>query len=204
MKDLVVLVADTDLQQVVSELLTRRTAALGIRPPTFDAVRASNRDHECWQRGGKILSGYLTTHRHALVVFDAAFEGASGAERLRTDVQAQLQAWEDRAAVVVVEPELEVWAFSARLTHLEQALGWDPGTLRAALRAEGWWGDEAKPDDPKGALQWAARQRRTTLNPRWFERLAAQVSTQGCTDEAFRAFTDAVTRWFPPPVPPTQ
>ena len=108
MRDLVVLTADRDIEQTVIALLGR-PEALGIRQITFDVVPHPQHDPGCFSSSAGLLEGYADTHRHALVVFDRAWDGAPTQDprelehKVETDLEVR---WAGRAATVVIDPEV--------------------------------------------------------------------------------------------------
>jgi len=108
--------------------------------------------------------------------------------------------WGDDAEVIVIAPELEVWAFVAS-DHLATALRWPDksGPLREWLaRRDAWPAERAKPPDPKAALADCARQGHVRINPQWFGEFAGSpVGLSKCIDRAFLKLGAALRRWFP-------
>jgi hypothetical protein len=70
MTDLVVLVADKDMEQVVATLLGRRARALGIREIGCDVFVHPRRDPGCRTEAVGFLRTFRASHDHALVLFD--------------------------------------------------------------------------------------------------------------------------------------
>ncbi len=87
-------------------------------------------------------------------------EGQSRADLERTvGERLHTSGWSDRGAVVVLDPELEVWVWSDS-PHVDRALGWHGRTppLRDWLSERGLWDAGApKPGDPKRAVEEALR-----------------------------------------------
>lgn len=115
MKDLVVLVPDKNTEVALRSLLSTRWESLGIRQVEFDIFTHPQRDPGVYQRAAEFLRNFQNKYRYALVVFD--LEGC-GAEGSRAEVQEKVKdslgaaGWRGRSAVVVIDPELEVWVFS--------------------------------------------------------------------------------------------
>jgi len=79
MKDLIILVADLDTENVLLGLLPRLEHVYGTRKFTFDIKRHPYRDPGCFTGSTDFLRPFSIQYRHALVVFDR--EG-SGQEKL--------------------------------------------------------------------------------------------------------------------------
>lgn len=205
-KDLVVLVADADCEQVVRSLL-QRWKSLGIRRISASVRRHPRHDPGCRIGASQYLRPFLTSHKHALVIFD---RDGCGDERRRAVIQDAVSAdlaangWQDRSAVIVIDPELEIWLWSDS-PHVATALGWganQPGLRRFLASRANWPEDLPKPPDPKRAAEVAIGGARVRRRPRrsaaWFGAIAEKVSVSHCRDEAFVEMRGTLRRWFPP------
>jgi hypothetical protein len=203
-KDLVVLAADKNTDYGLRGLLGR-PASLGIRPilASTDTFVHPRRDPGCLNEAHDFLRPMLRDYRHALVVFDRMGCGreALSQARLADAVRGRLSAsgWENRAEVVVLDPEIEVWVFAASL-QVERCLGWPTKRLRLRrwLEERGAWGEgKSKPYDPKAALEIALREIRRPRSSAIYRRLGERVGMQGCTDPGFGKFREVLREWFP-------
>ena len=128
-RDLVVLVADNQQKQTVATLLTRRQPSLRIRQVTIDIdsdiFPHPNRDPGVFHEAGRFLAGLAGLYQHALVLIDAEWGGLS-AEEIEEKIQGDLNnnGWKGRSAVVVINPELEIWMWSES-SHVPRLLGMD-------------------------------------------------------------------------------
>jgi hypothetical protein len=202
-KDLVVLTADQSTQLALRELLSARRQALAIREILFDVwTIGAGCDSACARQAPEFLRNYQDQFGHALVVFDhegsgmekfAVGEVESGvADRLRRT------GWDGRAAVVVIEPELEAWVWSDS-PNVEMVLGWsgrDPG-LRKWLVQKGFLDDpKSKPARPKEALEAALGEVDTHSSSALFRQLAGSVGLDRCQDAAFTRLKKVLHGWF--------
>lgn len=202
MIDLVCLVADKSLEAAVDALLGR-PEALGIRPITHETLVHPQRDPGCFHDGAALLRGFRHRSSHALIVLDRSWDGAppGDARELEAQLEASLAELDpvDWLAVVVVDPELEVWVFSDS-PHVPEVLGWaeSPAELRRALERQGLWSRErAKPEDPKRAVEWVLRQSRIPRSSSLFRALASRVGVRGCQDPSFTRLRGLLQGWFP-------
>ena len=204
-RDLIVLVPDTDTQEALRAIL-ERPESLGIRGVSYDVRRHPNRDPGCRTQAVALLRPYLTSSARAIVVFDR--EGCSSPKEpkaIARGVEELLEqnGWKERAAVIVIEPELEAWAFGDDVA-LSEVFGWRVEKLREFLRTQVRFSSRGgpKPDDPKSALNQvrthAPRARRKRRSPRLFGELGARVAVSGCQDPAFRKLRARLRAWFPP------
>jgi hypothetical protein len=204
--DLVVLVADTDAEWTLRTLLEKRTDALQIRPLTSKVVRDPGRDAGVFLRAQDLLRPYVQMAACALVIFDR--EGSGGERRMSApEMETVLEdrlyknGWMNanqhpRAAVIVLDPELEVWAWS-RSPHVPAALGLDQAQLEAVLQGFTRL-PNGKPQRPKEAMLEALRIGKKPPSPDIFRELAQKVSLQA-HERAFDKLRATLQTWFPAP-----
>lgn len=199
--DLVVLVPDRNTEAAVKGILSR-TQALGIREISFDIFIHIERDPGCYRRSHDFLKPMINKYRHALVIFDKAGCGQESREReaIEGDVEKGLSisGWEDRAAAVVIDPELEVWVWSES-PEVANCLGWESSItdLRSWLTEKGLWPKYSrKPIDPKLAVEQVLRQVKKPRSSAIYKLLAQRVSFARCTDPAFLKFKRIMQHWF--------
>ena len=202
MRDLVVLAADKNMEFAVKGLIAR-AAALGIREILSDVFVHPHHDPGCLLEGHDFLRLYTKSHRHALVMLDR--EGSGREDLSRESLEQELEGllsqsgWENRAAAIAIDPELEVWVWSGS-PHVDAVLGWEgrQPNLTAWLILEGFLPpDRRKPDRPKKAVEQALRlASRARSSSRYFE-LAKKVSLEHCVDPAFDKFKRTLSAWFP-------
>lgn len=173
MNDLVVLVADTDMEHAM-RALCRRYDDLGTRRFEFElrrypAVRRypADRDGGTRKWAHDRLRPESNRFRWALVLFDHHGCGSNDdRQTIQRDGEKLLarNGWREgetlRAKVVVIEPELEAWMWGD-LKTLGKCLGWgtDGRHLREWVRSSGLWHEgHPKPSDPKDAMIRATRE----------------------------------------------
>lgn len=199
--DLVILVADKNLEAAVESLLGR-PEALSIRRSTFDVFVHPRRDPGCLVGAGEFLRSFSRAYGHALILFD--HEGC-GREHIAPDVladevkkQVENAGWADRADAIVLAPELEVWVWT-NSPHVPRCLGWvdrDPSLREWLAQTEHWPLGDTKPQQPKSALEAALREVRKPRSSSIYGELARSVSLRGHTEPAFLRLVQALQRWF--------
>jgi hypothetical protein len=201
MKDLVIVVADVDTEYTLRGLLSR-SPSIGIRPVNYDIFRHPHRDPGCRIGACDLLRRFTNQYHRALVVFDHEGCGQEGITRgeLERDLESHLNrsGWDDRASVIVIAPELEIWVWSDS-PQVDIALGWSGRIpdLRGWLRAKAMWpADSPKPDRPKEAMRSSLREARKGYSAAIFEQLAKTVSFNRCVDPAFRKLLATLQVWF--------
>ncbi len=200
-KDLVALVADRDMEFAVRGLLSN-PEKLGIRPLCADVFTHLQRDPGCRKGGHEFLRPYSRLYRYALVIFDRHGCGRDLDPRqaIEADLEQRLagSGWEDRAAAVCIDPELEVWVWSDS-SQVATVLGWQ-GKQQAF---ETWLHGQPflsagnlKPANPKECMRTALRLANKPASPALFAELADKVSYGRCTDPSFSKLTGILQRWF--------
>ena len=201
-KDLVVLVADKDMQYTLKGLLTR-PQAMGIRPVTNDLLVHPLHDPACARpQGIEYLSHFAAQYDHGLLLFDHAGSGRekmSVPELQRETDERLASSWGERARAVVLEPELEAWVW-VNSPNLDEVVGWSGKTtpLREWLAAKGYIKTPtSKPAHPKETFLLALREARTPRSASLYQQLAERVSLQGCKDRSFQRLCAILQEWFP-------
>ena len=200
--DLLVLVADLDMEQAVKGLLAR-PESLEMAPVKFEVRRHPRRDSGCRTGAVEYLRAFLRSYRRALVLFDL---DGSGSDRSREETQREVEevlsrsGWNGRARTIAIEPELEAWVWSGS-NKVPEVLGWrrEYAELRRWLCGQGLWPEESpKPPNPKKAMERTMRESRSRITSRKFFELANEVSLRRCRDPSFNDFKRTLRTWFPP------
>lgn len=201
--DLVVLVPGKDERETLDGLLSSRQQSLGIATIRYEILVHPRRDPGCLHEAPAVLQPFLHRAHRALVLFD--HEGAGQEDRpageIADDLLNRLSAagWEQRAGVVIIDPELEIWLW-ADSPRVEAELGWSgrDRPLRDWLQAEGWLATgRRKPERPKEALESVLREVRVPRSASIYGRLARRVGLRQCEDPSFHRFCDLLRSWFP-------
>lgn len=202
MKDLYVLVADQDMAETLKAVLDR-PKSLGIRPIEYEVARHVGRDPGCCRDASRPLRPYLDRYRKAVVVFDKDGCGREDAprEQIQRDVEQDLTSngWDgDRAKAVVIEPELEAWVWTGS-PHVARILGWEGGydaLMGWLVERRLWVENDAKPTDPKAAMEAVLRETKRPLSAALFGDLARRTTWRGCQCPAFAELKNVLKRWF--------
>jgi hypothetical protein len=200
--DLVALVPGADEKATLEALLSHRQASLGIRQLRCRVLKHHRRDPGCFHEAPDVLRGYARLASHALVLLDREGSGQEhlGREEIAADLRHRLtiNGWNDRAAAIVVDPELEVWVWSDS-PWVENVLGWKQSgsRIRQWLIDRGWPADRPKPTRPKECLEAVLRQTTRRFSSSIFGELAQSVGLEDCTDPAFVDLRSVLRAWFP-------
>jgi hypothetical protein len=201
-KDVVILVADKNMQFALGGLLARHQT-LGICQLTSDLYVHPERDPGCLLRSHVFLRPFIKGYAHALVMFDR--EGCGQEQLSRPILERQVEdllsrsGWSERAAAIVLDPELEIWVWSDS-PHVDSVLGWQgrQPDLRTWLRDHNFLDEQhAKPNRPKMAVEQALRSVRRPRSSSLYLQLAQSVSFNRCSDPAFLKLKTVLQKWFP-------
>jgi hypothetical protein len=184
-KDLVCLVADKNTEQSILTLLDR-PEALAIRRVTFDILIHPEHDPGCLLRSPEFLRSFVKRFTHAIVVFDREGCGREADSRrtLELDLEKRLSraGWRERAAAIVVDPEIDAWVWSDS-PRVDAVLGWtgrDPD-LRSWLRDHELLDPSSpKPGRPKEAVEKALQLVRKPRSSALYRQLAREVGLARC------------------------
>jgi hypothetical protein len=201
--DLVVLVPGKDDKAVLETLLIKRYKSLSIRKIDAKVITSPQRDPGCFHSAAAMLDGFQSECAHALVIFD--YEGCGQEHMLRPDqvestvrTNLALSGWDDRANVVVIEPELEIWMWSLS-PSVDDVFGWsgkNPG-LRQWMQQQGFIGsNDVKPRRPKEAMELALKVSRVRKSSANFIKLSERISLGRCVDPSFRKLVSILQDWF--------
>lgn len=123
-KNLIVLTADLSMQVALKQIL-RRHQALGICGISHDVIPHPERDPGVLQGAHNLLRAQRRNYHHALAICDRQGCGkeALSREKLETIIEGNLSIdWDDRAAAIVIDPELENWLWTDS-PHVAEAVG---------------------------------------------------------------------------------
>jgi hypothetical protein len=209
MRDCIFLLADKNMQASIKGFFSkdRWRRALGCGSFDFEPrqdihVAAGDNDPGLYTRAHELLRPFIHTHRFAVIVLDAAWEGSPGAPAIQDHISEQLESngWAiDRFLVVVIEPELENWIWQAS-PHVAANLGFDSiEDMRADAAVRANWPDgRYKPASPKETMEAVLRKKRIPRSSSIYQQITSKVSVKQCKDAAFQELTARLRVWFPP------
>lgn len=201
-EDLVVLVADKDIEHTLRGLFGR-PQALGIRPIRYKIFVEPHHDPGCVQNGVSFLSHFSKQYDYALLLFD--YEGSGKEQSPSDELQLSLNEgfkrsnWGQRARAIIIDPELETWVWGSSpnvgkvIGWTEQKLSLRKWMLESGLLSQG----ETKPRHPKETFLKALYKSRTPRSASIYQRLAERVSLRNCQDSAFQELRNTLKGWFP-------
>jgi hypothetical protein len=200
--DLVVLAADKSMESSIKGIL-ERPESIGIRPVGFNIYTHLHRDPGCLNKGHDFLRPFINTFHHALVILDregCGKENRFKREELENDIEQRLNCsgWGDRAAAIVIDPELENWLWSDS-PEVDMALGWKgkSPSLRDWLKDKKFLtGNSIKPTQPKEAVESALKIVNISRSSSIYYKIAQKVSLKRCQDPAFMKLKMKLIRWF--------
>ena len=111
----------------------------------------------------------------------------------------KINGWEERAAVIVIDPELENWVWSDS-PKLAAELGWtdQPMVLRAWLRQNNFLDheDSIKPKRPKEAMDAVLKEMKKPRSSAIYFAIANAVNFRHCQDASFLKLKETLQSWF--------
>jgi len=199
-KDLVILVADADMEHAIRGLLSR-PQALGIRDGiTVDVFKHPRRDPGVFHEAQGFLRPLQDQYRYALVMLDREGSGQENrsAQEIEDDIQRRLDAagWRARSGVVVLDPELEVWVFSNSRHVIDVIADGDVRLYRQILNTN-LMSAYGKPMHPKEVMEKILQRKHIPRSSGLYQELAERVSLTRCQDPAFQRFRVLLQGWFP-------
>jgi len=199
MKDLVVLVADKNMEAAVKTLIEKRHKSLGIRQVQADVFIHPRRDPGVFHEAHIFLQPFRSGYRYALVMFDHEGCGQQNkpAQQVEQEVKQRLEqsGWQGRCEVIALEPELEAWVWSSS-HHVPKVLGLNREQLQQILQRFPKT-HLGKPQRPKDAMEECLRQAKIPRSSSIYAELAETVGLQNCVEPSFVKFRRTLQKWFP-------
>lgn len=199
-KDLIVLVADKNMQFALDGLLSRYHA-LQIIPITYDIYVHPLRDPGVYRQSINFLRLFHKQYRYALVFLDREGSGQEqkSANQIEDEIRRNLEnnGWPGRAEVIVFDPELEIWAW-VNSPHVATSLGWNNFTsLETFVKERDFWTEEvSKPNRPKEAVEAALKEKRIQRSSAIYKKIASDASFRDCREPSFLRFKNVLRNWF--------
>lgn len=198
-KDLVVLVADRNMEAAIRTLIEKRSESLGIRRVQADVFVHPEHDAGVLRKAHIFLQPFCTDYRYALVMFDHEGGGQEHrpANQLASEVKQRLEqsGWPRRCEVIVLEPELEAWVWSGS-PHVPKALGLTQEQMQKILQhfPKNHLGKPQRPKEAEECLRQAKIPRSSSV----YAGLAKTIGLQGCKEPSFGRFRSTLQQWFRP------
>jgi hypothetical protein len=200
MKDLVILVADKDMQFALQGML-ERFQALRIRKISYDFRVHPQHDAGVRVDGASVLAAEHRRFKHALMVLD--HEGCGFEDKPALELESQLdaelaQTWSTCAKAIVVEPEVDVWVWGSD-NALQDVFRWQHSEgIRSFLSSKGFeFNVRGKPIRPKEALDELRPIHKIPRSSSLYERITSKISLQNCSDPSFQRLCSWLQQWFP-------
>lgn len=207
MKDLLLLVADADMEAFFSGIL-QRPKAIQIRPITYEIQRHPLRDSGIIQSGAELARMRKGNFHKVILLWD--HHGSGCEKRYSADDSAKAMqdkldsyTWKTHSHTVSIDPELEIW-----LWHTESSIRkcWNLSEQQMEL----WIAEiaaslnrsieNAKKEVPKELFEFLIKEKvRRTISPRNFAQIGNSASMPALLKcGSFRAIIETLRRWFPP------
>jgi hypothetical protein len=199
-KDLIALVPDKNTKFVLNGLLPRYQS-FGIKQISYEIFIHPERDPGIYHRSVDFLLPFNRQFRYALVFLDSEGSGQENKNtgQIALEIRSRLErtGWQNRTAVIVFNPELEIWAW-VNSPHFASQLGWGSySSLKYFVQQQGFWEQGlTKPTRPKEAIEAAMREKRIQRSSAIYQKIAKLVSFRSCQDSSFLEFKNVLASWF--------
>lgn len=199
-KDVIILVADTNMKITVSTILLERLKSLNVQKITFDIFVHQEHDAGVFNRAHEFLCPFQSQYKYAMVLFDKKDCGFIGNRiNIENSVENNLKnsGWNGRCSAIAIDPELEIWVWS-NSPHVATALGWEKKELDSWLQNKNFITSiGTKPRDPKEEMESALNIKRIPRSSSIYAEIAKKVSLISCIDRSFLKFRTTLQQWFP-------
>ena len=201
MNDLIVLVADKNMEFLIRGLLPRIPAIEQVQKFGFDVLVHPYRDPGIYNEAHDFLRFFTDKYLRGIVILDHA--GCGREEKTREEIEADIEdnlsqsGWDDRACAIAIDPELENWIW-VKEVRIREAISWEDATrIYDWLHESGWkHPEEPKPTRPKEAFEAALKLCRTPRSSSIYRKISSQASYQQCQDPAFLKMLNQIKAWF--------
>lgn len=201
MNDLIVLVADKNMEFFIQGLLPRIPAIEQVREFDFNILVHPYRDPGIYNDAHDFLRPFTNKYSRGIVILDHS--GCGREEKTREEIEADIEdnlsqsGWQDRAYAIAIYPELENWIW-VNETHVAQAISWEDNTqIYDWLHINNWKNtEEAKPARPKEAFEAVLRLSRTPRSSSIYREISSQASYKKCQDPTFLKMLNQIKVWF--------
>jgi hypothetical protein len=204
MRDCLFLLADKNMQAVFEGFLSRPRFYNSLNCGKFEydlRVATGDNDPGLYTRAHELIRPFLKTHRYAVVVLDAEWEGTPGRDAITQHISEQMRTvgWDkDRFQVIVIDPELENWMWQKN-DHVAKALGFDNITevMEDPDIQKAWSDGQPKPAEPKETMEKLLRKRRIPRSSAIYKQITSHVTVKDCHDLALLLLIETLRCWFP-------
>lgn len=199
MKDLIVLVADSNMKACFNGLLPRFQHVYELNPITFDVFTHPGRDPGCRTQSDSFLSSFIHLYRYSLIVFDKLGCGSiKDTNSIVNEVSLQIKktGWDNRFRIIIIEPELEVWMWIKKKS-MAKIIHWrDYSSLEEWVKGKSINFHNDKPVDPKKAFEMALYESRKKRSSSIYYEISSNVSFVDCQTQSFINLKDIIIEWF--------
>ncbi len=201
MKDLIVLVADKNMEFTLKGVLEKIPMIENIREFDFNIITHSGHDPGVYNYAHEFLRNFSQYFRYSMAILDHEGSGQENLSReeAETRIEQKLAAngWNGSSCSIVISPELENWIWVNAL-QIHRAITWNQDQhIYNWLINNGWLNEgESKPNRPKEALESALRLSQIPRSSAIYYDIASQASYANCNDPAFQKFIETIKRWF--------
>lgn len=201
MKDLIVLVADKNMEFALKGVLQRIPEVEQIKNFEFDVFPHPGHDPGIYNYSHEFLRGLTQSYKYCIAILDHEGSGQDDLcrEEIETNIEQNLavNGWGNSSCAIAISPELEnwIWVNSARL---HEAIVWNQSENIYYWLIDNEWMAKggSKPLRPKEALEAALKLSKTPRSSAIYYEISSRASYRQCIDPAFEKFIETIRRWF--------
>lgn len=201
MKDLIVLVADKNMEFLLRGLLPRIPVIEQIKKFNFEVIVHTYRDPGIFNESHEFLRTFIDKFRYEIVILD--IEGSGHENMTREQIENHIEGnlsiagWNNLSCAIAISPELENWIWVNEV-RMQSAISWDSeiGLYDWLIQNEWKNQDESKPKNPKEAFEAAIRTCNTPRSSSLYFEIAKSSSYKNCEDLAFHKMLNQINHWF--------
>jgi hypothetical protein len=201
MKDIIVLVADKNMEFLIKGLFPRIPRIENIPEFSFDVLVHQHRDAGVFNESDEFLRSFHDKYDNALVIFDHS--GCGREDKTREELELLVEnkinrsGWNENVCAIVINPEIENWIW-VNEARLKDAISWeDENGVYDWLYENGWIElNSNKPNRPKEAFQACLRKCQIPRSSSIYKEISSKASYRVCQDPAFQKMIEKLKSWF--------
>lgn len=203
MKDLLVLVADKNMEFIMRGLLPRIPLIENTRDFSYEIISHPERDPGVYNHSSEFLRPFINSHQYVLAILDRIGCGQEGYTRLEIEKKIcsllSKNGWGNRAVSIVIDPELENWIW-VNLATMQDVITWDNQLNLFDWLHHNNWKDRnsLKPACPKEAFEQILEISGTPRSSSLYLEISSRASYKNCVDPAFQKMISQLKQWFIP------
>lgn len=201
MKQILVVVADKNMEYLMKGLFPRIPLIERIEQFSFDIQVHPNRDPGIYNNVHEFIRPFALQYDYSIVMLD--HQGSGREIQTRQDIESTLEAlldqngWAGRNCAICIYPELENWIWVSE-PQMHNAISWEePNGLYHWISSRNFdQRDTRKPTKPKEAFEAALKYCQLPRSSSIYKAISSNASYKNCQDEAFLKLLNKLRVWL--------